>query len=457
METDLQFDLEFEKEILAQALKDKKYLKEASRVLNAHHFGTEEHSWCWKVIFDTWNKYKEIPIKKLFSVRAKSDFDDVDERLKNYRTAKALLKLKPKSPRANLEQLIEFVKFVNAQKGMENALDKLNKNDIDGAYKEFGKLSRKTYEAEDYTRIQWIECFEERQKERKYLKENPELIVRVPTGFKKVDKIMGGLEAGELGLIMATTSQGKSAMLTNLAYIALSNPIRKFKVAYFSFEMSARQIATRQDARWLRMDYNKFKYYNFSKKEKKEIKRKLKIAKKKMAGMFEIISLPLGTPTLDRVDGILEDIKNENGFEPNLLIFDSPDHMKPNQKQDNIRLSHKAVYTEVKGYAEEKGYAIWASTHAGREWFSKIATAEASGESYDKSRIADAIITLNTPDRKTRSTKVILEEDDEDDNTTIAKYRYLEMYLAKYRGGEARVSIPIDANFSKMFFKEIEV
>lgn len=455
----MKFDLSFEQEILAQSLKDPNYLKDASRALDYHHFGTEEYSWCWRTIKDVWSKYKELTTEKLFVVRAKGDFRDEEERIRHLKAAKELFKKKIKAPRATLDELVKFVRLVNAQKGMESAVDKLDNGQIDSAYKEFRKLSKEDFKPTEYTSIEWIEEFENRQRERKNLRDNPELLVRVPTNFKKLDRIIGGIQVGELGLVMATTSQGKSAMLTNLAHAALITKKRLYRVVYFAMEMPARQIAMRHDARWLKMSYNKFKNYDFTREEKRIIQKRLKRAKRVMKGRFRIASFPLGKPTIDSIKRALDDFYEENEFRPDLILLDSPDHMKPVDRQKDIRLNHTTTYQEVKAFGEEEGYAIWASTHAGRDWAKKVATAEASGESYDKSRIADIVLTLNTPERKTRSTKVTLSDDDDDiidDPSTLAKYRYIEMYLAKNRDGESRISIPLDGNFSKMLFEELE-
>jgi len=455
------FDIEFEKEILAQALKEPEYTKLASRVLNAHHFGTSELAWCWEIIFDVWTKNKELPSKKLFVQKAKYAFDEKDEQLKNLRVIRKLFKLKPKNPRSTLEELTDFVRLVDAQRAMELAVDKLGKHQIDGAYSEFHKLTKRDYSPVQFTRVKWIEEFEERQIERKYQRDNPDLVVKVPTNIKKLDRIITGLQIGELGLVMGTTSQGKSAMLTNFAYAALIARVRKYKVAYFALEMPARQIAMRQDARWLRMDYNKFKNYDFTKKERRRIDKKLRSARKRHKECFEIFSFPLGKPTINSVKDALEKSFDDCGFRPDLVLLDSPDHMQPTTKQESTRLNHTVVYQECKAFAEEDGYAVWASVHAGRDWEKKVATTQAAGESYDKSRIADLVVTLNTPEKKTRSTRVIIDDDEDedfiDDPTTLAKYRYIELYLAKYRDGEARISIPLDGNFAKMIFDELDV
>ena len=124
---------------------------------------------------------------------------------------------------------------------------------------------------------------------------------------------------------------------------------------------------------------------------------------------------------------------------------------------ESYRLEQAQVYRDLKALAEEDGYAIWSSTHAGREWAKSVATAEATGESYDKARLADVVISLNTPDSASRSTKVALAEEDKDDDdlTSVgAAGRLIDMHLAKYRDGDSKLTIPLDADFSRMIYHE---
>ena len=51
---------------------------------------------------------------------------------------------------------------------MESALIKLEKGDVENAYKDFKSLTGNDLQPQEYTRIQWIEDFSERQKDRKY-------------------------------------------------------------------------------------------------------------------------------------------------------------------------------------------------------------------------------------------------------------------------------------------------
>ncbi len=81
-------------------------------------------------------------------------------------------------------------------------------------------------------------------------------LVGVPTGFRDLDQLLGGLHKSDLVIIAGRPSMGKTSLATNIAYNAASSVIRKTDdagndieereiVAFFSLEMSAEQLATR--------------------------------------------------------------------------------------------------------------------------------------------------------------------------------------------------------------------
>ncbi len=74
-------------------------------------------------------------------------------------------------------------------------------------------------------------------------------IVGVTTGFKLMDKWLGGLHNSDLLVIAGRPSMGKTAFATNIAFNAakakLYNPEEGAGVVFFSLEMSSEQLATR--------------------------------------------------------------------------------------------------------------------------------------------------------------------------------------------------------------------
>ena len=79
----------------------------------------------------------------------------------------------------------------------------------------------------------------------------------VPTGFKELDEKTGGLQAGELIIIAARPSMGKTALALNIARNAAVNHGRK--VAVFSLEMTAQSLVLRLLSSEAELDASKFR------------------------------------------------------------------------------------------------------------------------------------------------------------------------------------------------------
>ncbi len=75
------------------------------------------------------------------------------------------------------------------------------------------------------------------------MSENPNDIIGVPTGFIDLDRMTSGLQAGDLIVLAARPSMGKTALAINIAeHVALNEGL---PVAVFSMEMGASQLAVR--------------------------------------------------------------------------------------------------------------------------------------------------------------------------------------------------------------------
>jgi replicative DNA helicase len=79
----------------------------------------------------------------------------------------------------------------------------------------------------------------------------------VPTGFKDLDADTGGLQGGELVIIAARPSMGKTALALNLARNAAVD--HRKKVAIFSLEMTKRSLVLRLLASEARVDLTSFR------------------------------------------------------------------------------------------------------------------------------------------------------------------------------------------------------
>ena len=110
-------------------------------------------------------------------------------------------------------------------------------------------------------------------------------IAGVPTGFRDLDKKLGGLHQSDLIIVAGRPSMGKTALGTNIAYNCASkyeeeidefgkvNIIDGGKVAFFSLEMSSEQLATRILAEKSKISGDKMRKAEFSKEDFNKIAR----------------------------------------------------------------------------------------------------------------------------------------------------------------------------------------
>lgn len=444
------FDLAFEEELLAQCLKDTEFLKAAFRLLEAHHFSTPQLSWVWKQARECWKAFAERITVKLFVVRAERDFTDPDEQRAVLELVLKLFRLKPLSPRASLDELRRFVRFVNLQVAMENAVKDLHEDKVDEAFASLRKATLQDLRPKAYRVSRWMEEFEDRQRERKHRKEHPEDYTCIPIGLRKLDITMGGMRAGELGLVVGTTGRGKSIFLNHLGYHAILN---HYGVVHFSLEMPEHQVAARYDARFTMLAHKKFKTFDFTVEELRSIEARLDKMRAVLSGHLQIVSMPLRRCDIHAVRNAIEEVRGE--MPVHMVIVDSGDHMQATAKWDSRRLEQAEVYWDLKALAEEEGLVVWSSTQAGREYESRTAGAEAVSESYDKARIADVILTLNAA-RDGHSRAKTADDDVEAESAESESKSKMEIYLAKYRDGESKTRVALDPDFSTMLIQEAE-
>jgi replicative DNA helicase len=98
-----------------------------------------------------------------------------------------------------------------------------------------------------------------------YHRENPSDVTGVPTGYTKIDQMTSGLQAGDLVIVAARPSMGKTALALNIAeHVAVDNGL---PVAIFSMEMSSTQLAMRMLGSIARVDQHKMRTGRLSDKE----------------------------------------------------------------------------------------------------------------------------------------------------------------------------------------------
>src|SRR6185312_5457422 len=92
----------------------------------------------------------------------------------------------------------------------------------------------------------------------------------VSTGFLKLDEMTGGLHGGDLFILAARPSMGKTAFALNIAWNVAT---RYFKpVAFFSLEMSNESLLSRMICSASRVDSQRFRTGYLSEQERARLR-----------------------------------------------------------------------------------------------------------------------------------------------------------------------------------------
>jgi replicative DNA helicase len=93
----------------------------------------------------------------------------------------------------------------------------------------------------------------------------------VATGFLKFDEMTGGLHGGELFILAARPSMGKTALGLNIAQHVAANHRNRKAVAVFSLEMSKESLLTRLICATARVDQQKFRMGYLNQEERRRL------------------------------------------------------------------------------------------------------------------------------------------------------------------------------------------
>jgi replicative DNA helicase len=135
------------------------------------------------------------------------------------------------------------------------------------------------------------------------------------TGFLKLDEMTGGLHPGELVILAARPSMGKTALALNVAQHVAMHPNEKQTVAVFSLEMSRESLLTRMICAGARVDQQKFRAGYLNQDERRRLAKTAS----------ELVQAPLyiddtsGTHMMD-IHAKLRRLKAEHGL--SLVVID---------------------------------------------------------------------------------------------------------------------------------------
>ncbi|HEV2198533.1 MAG TPA: replicative DNA helicase [Bryobacteraceae bacterium] len=166
------------------------------------------------------------------------------------------------------------------------------------------------------------------------------------TGFTKFDEMTSGMHGGELIIIAARPSMGKTALALNIAQHVATHPKIRKPVAVFSLEMSAASLLTRLLCAGARVDQHKFRVGHLN----AEARRRLQVALAELTEAPLFIDDTAGVHLMD-IHAKLRRVKAQHGL--SLVVIDYLQLMSGRGRAENRNQEVSAISRGLKQMAKE--------------------------------------------------------------------------------------------------------
>ena len=364
-----------EKKFLAYLFNNKKYIAAILGKLSIKHF--PNYNKIFSLVTSYYSKYKDVITDQMADMMFKKKNLD-SATIVEYKTLIAQLRAEKYFNdgefRALIEQLIEYKKRQDFVKIAEEIVNvnpiECNSSVLKGLEEKVkSSVINATVDPNDVKNEGSIrDSARERFERYKMIKEHPEMLKFVPTGFKHIDDDNGGLRPGELVYVIGRKGDGKSVFLLNLAHNVWEGG---YNVIIFSLEIPKEDYERRFDARAAQVNSTGLKMGTLSDAEEKIYEDYLIKQSKglsadgKQTGTVYIVDTPPGiTPSF--VDSKVETIQQVLGIKFDMIITDYAGIMQPSTPVAEKRHQQGQIALEQKVIARQRDCIVVSAAQKNR-------------------------------------------------------------------------------------------
>jgi len=209
-----------------------------------------------------------------------------------------------------------------------------------------------------------------------------------PTGFKEFDEKSGGLHAGNLIVVAAETSQGKTSFAMSAAFNAARH---NHRIAVYSLEMSTAELMARVAAGETGLPVNRILYNQLYPEELKLFETK----------MLELADLPVyfddkSTSNIDVIISSIRTMVAKYGIKG--AVIDYLQILNVNMKGSNTEQQMAEVARQLKNLAKDLGIWIIALSQLSRDQHTHVPTLNRLRNSGQIAEAADTVVLLYRPE-----------------------------------------------------------
>lgn len=325
-----------------------------------------------------------------------------------------------------LDKVSKFARHQALQAELIRAIDLMERSDFDAIEQGINKALQVGANS-DFVDYDYFAQSEKREKHREDIAAGRIKKDGIPTGLKKLDKMLyhEGWGRKELSCVMGGAKKGKSM---GLGYFAGRAALQGFNVLYATLEVSTDIIADRTDACLSSTDMSNLVA------DSGTVANKIKVlGDSKDRGELRLVNFASGTLTPKQLERVIERYR-QDGILFDLIVVDYADIMAPNiYTQDAIENS-KQIWLGLRAIADKENAAVLTATQTNREGYKEsTAKAEHAAEDFNKIRIADIVLSINRTE-------------EEKDNGEA------RLFFAANRNGAGEFTLHIKQDLSKMHF-----
>ena len=228
-------------------------------------------------------------------------------------------------------------------------------------------------------------------------------------------------------MVVAPPGVGKSLYLVNQGVISL---IEGRNVLYVSLEMSEDKIAQRFDSVMTLINQRTLPT------QQDNLKKRLDVFKTEFPnGQLRIKEYPTGLAKVGTIRSYLSQLKNYEGFVPDVLIVDYLELLESSREAPEY-LAQEMLARELRGLAVEQNFLVWTATQTNRQGRNvNIITDAELGDSYGKFRTMDYAISLNQNEQEFDEGR-------------------MRCYVMKSRNGRTRFTLPMNIDYGTLRMTE---
>lgn len=300
---------------------------------------------------------------------------------------------------------------------------------------------------DDFVRIRdsSAEASREMEYRQEWVRKNPnkQLLTGTPIGFDYFDRKTSGLQPGELVVLAAGPSTGKTSLAMNIAFNVAGGGIPGHEedvVAVFSMEMSARQLADRMLAMVGQVDQAKMRSGRLNDANWRKIESALGLLAKPNLYVYEVSS-----PTPALIRRMSRRLRANHGNKLDLIVIDYLQLIPGDSRHESNRNAELAVITrELKAIAVELETPVLCLSQLNREGAGRAKDGEAPV--LQQLRDSGAI-------EQDADIVMFLYNVTKDESTPESDTAETELKVAKNRNGP---TFTMKLNFTKKHFHFVE-